>query len=153
MSTGGPRTRPIQVIVLHHTGGQSSCENDIKYLRQNAAGVSIHVVIDKAGHRTRMVPDETVAYHVGYSKVGSLGHPNDVSLGIELCNRGSKNTPDPYTHEQVDSCAEQVATWLKQHPTIQMITPHAGIDTMGKYDPYGFPWDIFWRLVAEHRLS
>jgi N-acetyl-anhydromuramyl-L-alanine amidase AmpD len=71
-----------------------------------------------------------------------------MSLGIEIMNSGSKSVPDPYPFSQVDSTAEQVAIWLKKFPTIQMITPHAGIDTQGKYDPYAFPWDIFWNRLS-----
>jgi N-acetyl-anhydromuramyl-L-alanine amidase AmpD len=99
-----------------------------------------------------MVMDERIAYHVGFSLVGSLGNrsPNGMSLGIEIMNSGSKTVPDPYPHAQVDSTAEQVAIWLKKWPSIQMITPHAGIDTQGKYDPHAFPWDVFWKLLSLH---
>jgi N-acetyl-anhydromuramyl-L-alanine amidase AmpD len=71
-----------------------------------------------------------------------------VSLGIELINRGTKNPPDEYPIAQIDSCAEQVAEWLSKYDSIQMITPHAAIDTQGKIDPYNFPWRIFWEYVA-----
>ncbi|NBW22032.1 MAG: N-acetylmuramoyl-L-alanine amidase [Caulobacteraceae bacterium] len=151
-SQGGVRPQPPEVIVLHHTGSTGSAQSQIEYLRSNPRGVSIHVIIAKDGRRTRMVIDERIAYHVGYSVVGSLGNrnANAMSLGIEIMNSGSKNLPDPYPHNQVDSVAEQVALWLKKFPTIQMITPHAGIDTQGKYDPYAFPWDVFWRLLSEY---
>jgi N-acetyl-anhydromuramyl-L-alanine amidase AmpD len=152
LSQGGARPMPPEVIVLHHTGSAGTPQSQIEYLRNNPRGVSIHVIIAKDGRRTRMVIDECIAYHVGYSVIGSLGNrnPNAMSLGIEIMNSGSKTVPDPYTHEQVDSVAEQVSIWLKKFPTIQMITPHAGIDTQGKYDPYAFPWDVFWKLLSEH---
>ena len=152
VSQGGVRPMPPEVIVLHHTASAGSAQSQIEYLRNNPRGVSIHVIIAKDGRRTRMVIDERIAYHVGYSTVGSLGNrrPNDVSLGIEIMNSGSKSVPDPYPFSQVDSTAEQVAIWLKKFPSIQMITPHAGIDTQGKYDPYAFPWDIFWQLLSLH---
>jgi N-acetyl-anhydromuramyl-L-alanine amidase AmpD len=121
-------------------------------LRSNSPGVSIHCIIAKDGRRTRMVDDERIAFHVGFSAIGSLGNrsANAMSLGIEIINSGSKSVPDPYPHSQVDSTAEQVAIWLKKFPTIQMITPHAGIDTKGKYDPHAFPWDVFWQLLSLH---
>jgi N-acetylmuramoyl-L-alanine amidase len=152
LSQGGVRAQPPQVIVLHHTGSTGSPQSQIAYLRSNAPGVSIHCIIAKDGRRTTMVPDERIAYHVGFSVVGSLGNrsANAMSLGIEIMNSGSKTVPDPYPHPQVDSTAEQVAIWLKKFPTIQMITPHAGIDTKGKYDPHAFPWDVFWQLLSLH---
>ncbi len=137
-----------KVIVLHHTGGSGNEKAEIAYLQKNPANVSIHVCIAKDGTRYRMVADEEVAYHVGYSKVGSLGLPNVVSLGIELINTGSKKKPDPWPTAQVDSCGEQVAEWLMKYPTIEMVTSHAGIDTRGKYDPWLFPWDTFWGAVG-----
>jgi N-acetyl-anhydromuramyl-L-alanine amidase AmpD len=152
LSQGGARPQPPEVIVLHHTGSAGSSFSQIEYLRNNPRGVSIHCIIAKDGRRTRMVDDSCIAYHVGYSVIGSLGNrnPNAMSLGIEIMNSGSKTVPDPYPHEQVDSVAEQVSIWLKKFPTIQMITPHAGIDTQGKYDPYAFPWDVFWKLLSLH---
>ena len=152
LSQGGVRPMPPEVIVLHHTGSAGPAFNQIEYLRNNARSVSIHCIIAKDGRRTRMVIDERIAYHVGYSSVGSLGNrsPNGMSLGIEIMNSGSKSVPDPYPFSQVDSTAEQVAIWLKKFPTIQMITPHAGIDTQGKYDPYAFPWDIFWNRLSTY---
>jgi N-acetyl-anhydromuramyl-L-alanine amidase AmpD len=152
LSQGGVRAQPPQVIVLHHTGSAGPAFNQIAYLRSNARSVSIHCIIAKDGRRTRMVDDEVIAYHVGFSAIGSLGNrsANAMSLGIEIMNSGSKSVPDPYPHAQVDSTAEQVAIWLKKWPSIQMITPHAGIDTKGKYDPHAFPWDVFWKLLSEH---
>ena len=152
LSQGGVRPRPPEVVVLHHTGSAGPAFNQIEYLRNNARSVSIHCIIAKDGRRTRMVDDERIAYHVGFSTVGSLGNrrPNDMSLGIEIMNSGSKTVPDPYPQSQVDSTAEQVAIWLKKFPSIQMITPHAGIDTKGKYDPYAFPWQTFWQLLRLH---
>jgi N-acetyl-anhydromuramyl-L-alanine amidase AmpD len=151
-SQGGVRAQPPQVIVLHHTGSAAPAFNQIAYLQNNARSVSIHCIIAKDGRRTRMVDDERIAFHVGFSAIGSLGNrsANAMSLGVEIMNSGSKTVPDPYPHPQVDSTAEQVAIWLKKFPTIQMITPHAGIDTKGKYDPHAFPWDVFWKLLSLH---
>jgi len=147
-NTGGKRTKAPTVIVLHHTGGSGNDANEIAYLQNNAAGVSIHYYVSKTGARTRMVPDDVIAFHVGYSKVGSLGAPNAASLGIEISNTGSKTKPDLFPAEQVASVAGIVATWLNKYPGIQMVTSHAGIDTRGKYDPHNFPWADFWRLVG-----
>lgn len=146
-----PRREPC-VIVLHHTAGSGDAASQISYLQTNPRHVSIHRFIDKQGNRTRMVEDKNIAYHVGYSKIGSLGNPNTSSLGIELMNTGSKIKPDPYPHEQIQSCAEVVAYWLRQYP-IQMVTSHAGIDTKGKYDPYNFPWSLFWQYVGHYQME
>jgi N-acetylmuramoyl-L-alanine amidase len=148
-STGGKRSSAPTVIVLHHTAGSGNAAAEVEYLRENPRGVSIHYHVAKNGARTRMVPDDVIAFHVGLSKVGSLGAPNAASLGIEISNTGSKTKPDLYPAEQVASVASIVATWLKKYPGIQMITSHAGIDTKGKYDPYNFPWADFWRLVGK----
>jgi N-acetylmuramoyl-L-alanine amidase len=151
-STGGKRKALPTVIVLHHTGGSGNDANEIAYLQNNPAGVSIHYYISKTGTRTRMVPDDVIAYHCGNSKVGSLGAPNAASLGIEICNTGSKTKPDPYPLAQIESTAQVVARWLHAYP-IQMITSHAGIDTKGKYDPYNFPWQQFYAILATYMVT
>lgn len=145
-SHGSRRPKPPQVIVLHHTAGSGNTANEVEYLRKNDRGVSIHYHIAKDGLKTRMVPDDIIAYHVGNSLTGSLGLPNNVSLGIEISNRGDGK--DPYTLAQIESVAETVALWLTLYP-IQMVTSHAAIDTKGKIDPLAFPWQQFWGLVAD----
>lgn len=150
----GSRERNVpKVIVLHHTGGNGNVDAEVGYLQNNPRGVSIHVCIAKDGTRYRMVDDENSAYHVGYSKVGNLGNPNQVSLGIELINRGIPTPADDYPLTQIRSASEQVAVWMKKYKTISMITPHAGIDTQGKVDPYNFPWVIFWKELQNYLLK
>lgn len=137
-----------KMIVLHHTAGGGNVESEVSYLQSNSAGVSIHVCIAKDGTRYRMVDDERVAYHVGYSKT-SLGNPNHVSLGIELINKGKRTPPfDDYPDAQVESCAEQVVEWMKKYE-IHVVTSHEAIDTRGKFDPWMFPWKKFWKYVGE----
>lgn len=136
------------MVVLHHTAGSGNTENEVSYLQSNSAGVSIHVCIAKDGTRYRMVDDERSAYHVGYSKV-SLGNANQVSLGIELINKGRKVPPfDDYPDAQVESCAEQVVEWMAKY-NIMVVTSHEAIDTRGKFDPWRFPWKKFWMYVGE----
>lgn len=152
---GGQRGWSPRVVVLHHTGGSGKVEDQVNYLRKNDRGVSIHVVIGKDGTRYRMVRDEQIAHHVGYSHIGSIGKgmgvpvvtPNSMSLGIELVNTGNRKVIDPWPDVQVDSCAEQVAEWMKKYE-IEMVTSHGGIDKMGKYDPYKFPYTQFWMYVG-----
>jgi len=151
-STGGKRKALPTVIVLHHTAGNGNAASELAYLQNNPAGVSIHYHVAKDGSRTRMVPDDVIAYHVGNSLVGSLGSPNAAALGIEISNTGSKTVPDAYPVAQIDSVAGIVARWLAAYP-IQMITSHAGIDTKGKYDPYNFPWQAFYELLAKHVVN
>lgn len=149
-SRGSRYNNVPKVIVLHHTGGNGNVNAEVGYLQNNPRGVSIHVCIAKDGTRYRMVKDEEAAYHVGFSKVGNLGQPNLVSLGIELINRGIPLPADEFPLLQIQSCAEQVAIWMKKYNSICMITPHSGIDTKGKVDPYNFPWHIFWKELHNY---
>lgn len=152
---GGVRGWNPRVIVLHHTGGNGRVEDQLKYLQKNDRMVSAHVVIGKDGTRYRMVRDDVIAHHVGNSEIGTIGKgggvpvvtPNSMSLGIELVNTGSKRLLDAWPDVQVDSCAEQVAEWMRKYE-IEMVTSHGGIDKMGKYDPYKFPYLRFWGYVG-----
>lgn len=134
-SRGGARPR---CIVLHHTAGTDS----LGYLTRNARGVSTHVLIPKDGRIIRMVPDHLAANTIGRSNIGryttaagDAGNANQISLNIELENRGDGR--DPYTDAQYHACAWQVAAWWQQHGALCVLT-HALIDTQGKNDPYGF---------------
>lgn len=145
-ATSGKRPKPPTVIVLHHTGGSGNRVAEVNYLRKNDRGVSIHFHVAKDGYQTRMVADDVIAHHVGYSAIGSMGQPNPASLGIEISNKGDGK--DVYPHDQVDSVAAIVAQWFYLYPTIKMFTPHGGIDTKGKFDPVEFPWGYFWAYMT-----
>ncbi|HEU5088393.1 MAG TPA: peptidoglycan recognition family protein [Roseiflexaceae bacterium] len=127
----------IQFIGLHHSAGTDSLD----YLTSNPKQVSTHVLISKPGTIYRMVPDRLAANTVGYSNVGRYttasgdrGNANQISLNVELENRGDGR--DPYPDEQIAACGWQIAQWWREFGVLPLV-PHRLIDTQGKTDPLG----------------
>lgn len=74
-------------LVMHFTAGSSASES-INWLANPAAKASAHIVIDKAGNITQMVPFNKVAWHAGQSQWRGINGLNRHSIGIELDNPG-----------------------------------------------------------------
>lgn len=126
---------PWKLIVIHATAGT----NSRNWLSVNpASNVSIHTLISKSGQNTRIVPDDEIANHVGYSRMGNTISLNGQALGIELENLNTGK--DPYPQAQIDACAAQIVSWWSQFGYLPYVS-HASVDTAGKTDPAGFPWE------------
>lgn len=141
----------IREIILHATvGGFQSSLDWLTTQSNNANGgtVSVHILIDKDGTIYRIVPDTNIAFHAGYSTVGTKKNRNPTSLGIELVNRN--DGIDPYPDAQVVAAARVVMYWRSLYGELNLFT-HADIDTNGKTDPAGFKWREFLDLLNSMR--
>jgi N-acetylmuramoyl-L-alanine amidase len=74
-------------LVMHFTAGGSAKES-IGWLKNPEAKASAHIVIDKDGTITQMVPFDKVAWHAGKSAWAGINGLNSFSIGIELDNPG-----------------------------------------------------------------
>lgn len=132
-----------QVIVLHATvGGLASSLN---WLTVNPKSVvSVHRVIDKQGRIYKVASDLQIANHVGGSTLWGRINLNPIALGIEFVNRNDGK--DPYPKAQVIAGAQQCVEWFGVH-SVMPILGHYQVDTQGKSDPAGFPWQDFWTYI------
>jgi N-acetylmuramoyl-L-alanine amidase len=81
-SSGQPDT-----IIIHYTAG-SSGKSSIRTLCDPNSKASAHIVVDKDGTITQLVPFNTIAWHAGRSSYkGRIGF-NKYSIGIEIDNAG-----------------------------------------------------------------
>ena len=105
-SHGPPRTQPIDMVVIHSTGGPTcdagtgqpiwvkagTLADDLRDIEAHPV-LGIHYMIDRDGSVRSSVPEDQVAYHVfTYS-----GH----SIAIELVNDG--DGVDAFPQAQVDA--------------------------------------------------
>lgn len=74
-------------IVIHYTAG-SSGESSIRTLTNPDVRASAHLVINRDGTITQLVPFDTIAWHAGKSAWGDRQGLNKYSIGIELDNAG-----------------------------------------------------------------
>lgn len=74
-------------IVIHYTAG-STMESAVDTLKDPDVRASAHVVVDKDGSMTQMVPFDHVAWHAGQSAYKDRNGMNRFSIGIEMVNAG-----------------------------------------------------------------
>lgn len=162
-STGYPRRRAIDAIIVHSLGGPD-CDNGRRFFKQIDGGaatwaktfaalpiVSIHYVIGRDGAVVAGLPESLAASHaIGW---------NQRSIGIELVNNG--DGADPFPPVQLDALTRLIREIRQRHPAIapERILRHSDVDhsnfpkeTFGeactayrrKLDPGdAFPWTAF----------
>ncbi|MGV8839104.1 MAG: N-acetylmuramoyl-L-alanine amidase [Bauldia sp.] len=74
-------------LIMHYTAGTTAA-GAISWLSDERASASAHLVIDRDGSVTQMVPFSRIAWHAGRSTWVGLTGLNAYSIGIELVNAG-----------------------------------------------------------------
>lgn len=136
------------LILLHYTG-MKSADAAIERLRDPAAKVSSHYVIDEDGRTLRLVPEERRAWHAGQSWWQGETDINAVSIGIEIVNPGHEFGYRPFPDSQVAAVIaliDDIRT--RWSVTDARILGHSDVAPTRKTDPGElFPW----KKLAEHR--
>jgi len=126
---------PIDILLLHYTGMQSADEA-INRLRDPAARVSSHYVIDEDGSILCLVPEQKRAWHAGVSCWCEAREINARSIGIEIVNPGHEWGYRPFPEAQM-----QAVTALSQQIIAQYGIParrvlgHSDVAPLRKQDP------------------
>ncbi|HVF94528.1 MAG TPA: N-acetylmuramoyl-L-alanine amidase, partial [Sphingomonas sp.] len=102
------RSLPISMIVLHYTGMQDAA-SAIARLRDPAAKVSSHYLVDEDGTVIRMVAEDKRAWHAGASHWRGVTDVNSASIGIEIVNPGHEFGYRPFSDPQIAAVARLVA--------------------------------------------
>ena len=77
-----------QMIVLHDTAGHLTKGNCVSWFQNKQCKVSAHLVVERDGSVTQMVPFNQKAYHAGQSSWNGRKWCNGFSIGIEIVNPG-----------------------------------------------------------------
>ncbi|WP_028573876.1 N-acetylmuramoyl-L-alanine amidase [Desulfonatronovibrio hydrogenovorans] len=86
--TSGRFTQGLpDTIVIHYTAG-STLESALSTFKDPDVRASAHVVVDKDGSLTQLVPFDHIAWHAGQSAFRDRTGLNRFSIGIELVNAG-----------------------------------------------------------------
>ena len=120
---------------------QSEIES-IKRLKNPKYKVSCHYLINRKGNVTQMVEDTKIAWHAGKSKWKKFTNLNNVSLGIELVNKGHKFGYQNFSTKQIKSLIK-LCIKLKNKYLIkdENFLGHSDIAPLRKIDPgEKFPW-------------
>ena len=136
-----PRTTPPDTIVLHYTGMPTG-EGALERLRDPAAKVSAHYVVEEDGRIFRLVPEERRAWHAGVSFWKGERDINSASIGIEIVNPGHEFGYRPFPDAQIASVIGLVGD-IRTRWQIDngRIVAHSDVAPDRKDDPGElFPW-------------
>ena len=140
----------IKFVIIHYTGMQSEIES-IHRLKDKKCKVSCHYLINRKGHVIQMVKDKNVAWHAGRSKWKKYVNLNNVSLGIELVNRGHQYGYQNFSTKQINSLIKLCKN-LKNKYSIRKenFLGHSDIAPLRKIDPgEKFPWE----KLSSHKIG
>ncbi|MBT6117428.1 MAG: N-acetylmuramoyl-L-alanine amidase [Rhodospirillaceae bacterium] len=137
-----PAGAEIDILVLHYTG-MRSCAEALARLRDPAAKVSAHYLIDEDGAAYRLVAEEARAWHAGVSHWAGDDDVNSRSVGIELVNPGHEFGYRPFPEAQIatlENLAQAILTRCPISPS--RVVGHSDVAPARKQDPGElFPWE------------
>ncbi len=135
------RGRTIDMIVLHYTGMSTGAEA-LARLRDPAAKVSAHYLVEENGDLYRIVDEAKRAWHAG---VGGWKGETDInarSIGIEIVNPGHEFGYRDFPAEQIDIVIELLKDIRTRYKIAAAQTlGHCDVAPRRKEDPgEKFPW-------------
>jgi N-acetylmuramoyl-L-alanine amidase len=136
------RPTPVDVLILHYTGMKTAREA-IDRLRDPAAKVSSHYVVDEDGAIFRLVPEDRRAWHAGVSYWRGHTALNGRSIGIEIVNPGHEWGYREFPVLQMAAVCDLCLSILSRHriPARNVIA-HSDVAPDRKEDPgEKFRWD------------
>ncbi|WP_456305696.1 N-acetylmuramoyl-L-alanine amidase [Falsiroseomonas tokyonensis] len=129
------RPGPVDMLVLHYTGMRSGAEA-IARLRDPAARVSSHYVVEEDGAVFRLVPEDRRAWHAGVSHWRGQTLLNGRSIGIEIVNPGHEFGYRPFPALQMAAVCDLCLAILSRHAIAPRdVVAHSDIAPDRKEDP------------------
>jgi N-acetylmuramoyl-L-alanine amidase len=137
-----PDGTPIDMLVLHYTGmltGRAAIDR----LRDPAAKVSSHYVVEEDGAIFRLVPEHRRAAHAGISQWRGHTALNARSIGIEIVNPGHEWGYRAFPALQMAAVCDLCLEILARHPIApRNVVAHSDIAPDRKQDPGElFDWE------------
>nr|WP_233256083.1 N-acetylmuramoyl-L-alanine amidase [Falsiroseomonas bella] len=133
-----PAGTPVDTLILHYTGMRSG-EEAIARLRDPAAKVSSHYVVEEDGAVFRLVPEDRRAFHAGVSHWRGNAALNGRSIGIEIVNPGHEWGYRPFPALQMAAVCELCLAILTRHPIpARNVVAHSDVAPDRKEDPGEF---------------
>jgi N-acetylmuramoyl-L-alanine amidase len=140
----------IDTLILHYTGMQTA-QAAIDRLRDPAAAVSSHYVVDEDGTVIRLVPEARRAWHAGVSFWRGNTALNGRSIGIEIVNPGHEWDYRDFPVLQLAAVCDLCLLIIARHGIpARNVVAHSDVAPDRKEDP-GERFD--WRALAENGVG
>ena len=125
----------VDMLIIHYTGMESA-EAALSRMRDPAAKVSAHYMIDEDGTVYRLVAENMRAWHAGTASWGGGTNINDRSIGIELVNPGAEFGYRPFPMPQIEALEQLAGGLLKRHAIpARHVLGHSDVAPTRKQDP------------------
>lgn len=130
-----PAGAEVDMLILHYTGMPGGAEA-LARLRDPAAKVSAHYLVEEDGTVFRLVPEARCAWHAGVSHWRGWTGLNARSIGIEIVNPGHAHGYRPFPAPQMEAVAELCRGILRRHPIPpRQVLGHSDVAPDRKQDP------------------
>jgi len=135
------RVVPPDMLILHYTGMPTG-EAALARLRDPAANVSAHYLVEEDGRVFALVPEERRAWHAGVSFWKGERDINGRSIGIEIVNPGHEFGYRPFPAPQIEAVIGLVGEIRGRWEIADArILAHSDVAPSRKEDPGElFPW-------------
>ncbi len=128
----------VDMLILHYTGMQTA-KAAVERLRDPAAEVSSHYVVDEDGSVLRLVQEHARARHAGISYWRGRRALNDTSIGIEIVNPGHEWGYRPFPPAQMAAVRDLCLGILSRHAiAARNVVGHSDVAPNRKQDPGEF---------------
>jgi N-acetylmuramoyl-L-alanine amidase len=137
-----PAGTPIDTLVLHYTGMPTGAAA-LARLRDPAARVSAHYLVEEDGAVFALVPEDRRAWHAGVSHWRGADGLNGRSIGIEIVNPGHEWGYRDFSALQMAAVCDLCLEVLARHPIpARNVVAHSDIAPDRKQDPGElFDWE------------
>lgn len=135
------RRVPPDMLILHYTGMPTG-EAALERLRDPAAKVSAHYLVEEDGRVFALAPEARRAWHAGVSYWAGETDINAASIGIEIVNPGHDHGYRPFPDRQIAAVIALIGD-IRSRWTIPdgRILGHSDVAPARKQDPGElFPW-------------
>ncbi len=137
-----PENCPIDMVILHYTGMRTASEA-VSRLRDPAAKVSSHYLVDEDGNVLRLVAEARRAWHAGASHWRGQRMLNNRAIGIEIVNPGHEHGYRDFPVLQLASVCDLCLEILSRHAVpARNFVGHSDVAPDRRADPgEKFDWE------------
>ncbi len=145
-----PEKATIDILVMHYTG-MKTADEALKRMCDPRAEVSSHYMVYEDGDIVNLVDEQKRAWHAGISCWRGTASLNDISIGIEIVNKGHEFGYAPFPQIQMESVSKLARDIMDRHGIeARNVVGHSDIAPSRKQDP----GELFnWQSLAKDGIG